>query len=105
MKLSETNPEVREVTQRIELIELLPLGDDLEAYLKHKFQRAGIDVSNIINADGVAAMRGRMTVDAGKRGTVSLLYPLAVNNFLTAAINMAAGLGVPVVNANIIKEV
>lgn len=105
MKLSETNPEVREVTQRIELIELLPLGDDLEAYLKHKFQRVGIDVGNIINADGVAAMRGRMTVDAGKRGTVSLLYPLAVNNFLTAAMNMAAGLGVPVVNASVVKEV
>lgn len=105
MKLSETNPEVREVTQRIELIELQPLDTELENYLKFKFSRIGIDLAKIIDAEGIEAMRKRLVVSAGKRGTVSLLYPLAVNNFLTAAMNLAAGLGVPVVDADVVKEV
>jgi type II secretory pathway predicted ATPase ExeA len=105
MKLSETNPEVREVTQRIELIELQPLDAELENYLKFKFSRIGIDLAKIIDAEGIEAMRKRLVVSAGKRGTVSLLYPLAVNNFLTAAMNLAAGLGVPMVDADVVKEV
>lgn len=105
LKLSETNPEVREVTQRIELVELQALDAELENYLNFKFKRIGTDVSSIIDTKGIEAMRSRMTVNAGKRGKVSLLYPLAVNNFLTACMNLAAELGVPVVDADTVKGV
>lgn len=105
LKLSETNPEVREVTQRIELIELPPLDNDLENYLNFKFKRAGCNPSNIIDADGIEAMRQRLVISAGKRGKVSLLYPLAVNNFLTACMNLAASIGIPVIDADTVKEV
>ena len=36
--------------------------------------------------------------------SVSLVYPLAVANALTAAMNLAASLGAPVVDADIVKE-
>lgn len=105
LRLSETNPEVREVVQRIELIELRPLDAELDAYLTFKFQRLGKSVSDIITEEGINAMRERLTVNAGKRGKVSLLYPLACNNFLSAAMNLAAELGVPQVDADVVKEV
>lgn len=105
LKLSETNPEVREVTQRIELVELQALDADLENYLNFKFKRTGTDVNTVIDASGIEAMRQRLTVNAGKRGKVSLLYPLAVNNFLTACMNLAASIGVPVIDADTVKEV
>lgn len=105
IKLSEVNPEVREVTQRIEIVKLEDLGNELEAYLTFKFRRVGMNVDKIITPSGIEALRKRLVVSAGKRGTVSLLYPLAVNNFLTAAMNLAAGLGVPVVDADVVKEV
>jgi len=37
--------------------------------------------------------------------TTSLLYPLAVNNLLTAAMNLAESLGVPKVNGDVVMQV
>ena len=37
--------------------------------------------------------------------TVSLLYPLAVGNLLTACMNLAAEIGVPTVTADVVKGV
>ena len=105
MKLSESNPEVREVTQRIELVELQALDTDLEAYLSHKFKCVGSELSGIIDSSGIEAIRGRMAVNTKNRGKVSLLYPLAVNNFLTACMNLAASIGVRGVDADVVKEV
>ena len=105
LKLSETNPEVREVTQRIELIELQPLDSDLENYLGFKFARIGKPLGDIIDPAGIEAIRARMIVNAGKRGKISLLYPLAANNFLAAAMNLAASIGNPIVDADTVKAV
>ncbi|MGS1061300.1 hypothetical protein [Burkholderia glumae] len=65
-------------------------------------------VGDVIDAGGVDALRARLTMTSTRRDraeTVSLLYPLAVGNLLTAAMNLAAGLGVPVVTADVIKGV
>ena len=105
LKLSETNPEVREVTQRIEIAELQPLDVELENYLNFKFARVGKRASDVIDVEGIEAMRSRLTVNAGKRGKVSLLHPLVVNNFLTAAMNLAASIGIPTIDADTVKEV
>lgn len=114
-KLSESNHEVREVVQRCELVELPPLlNDDLAAYLRFKFARAGVDdLGKIITEDGVEALRDRLTSQPsqpgqrGQRGRDgrSLCYPLAVGNFLVAAMNQAADIGAPVVNADVIRAV
>lgn len=99
-KLSENNPHVREVVQRCEVVTLLPLTDGkLAGYLKHKFARAGADIARIMDGSAVDAVAERLTVRgrAGKGAeTHSLLYPLAVNNLVSAAMNQAAELGLPV---------
>ncbi|MHC1700314.1 MAG: ExeA family protein [Humidesulfovibrio sp.] len=108
-KLSEHNHEVREVVQRCELVELPPLqGNDLTAYLRFKFARSGIDdLDKIISEDGVEALRARLTGQANQRGrdAMSLCYPLAVGNVMVAAMNTAAELGVPIVTADVIRNV
>lgn len=99
-KLSENNPNVREVVQRCEIVTLEPLTDGrLAGYLKHKFERAGADIAQIMDAAAVDAVAARLTIRSrstqGSRET-SLLYPLAVNNLVAAAMNKAAELGMPV---------
>ena len=100
VKLSENNPNVREVVQRCETVTLEPLTDGkLAGYLKHKFERAGGDISRIMNEAAVDAVAARLTVrtrDAKGAAQMSLLYPLAVNNLVSAAMNQAAELGLPV---------
>lgn len=100
---------LREVTQRCEVVELLPLDNDLKAYLQHRAKQAGADLAKIIDDGGIEELRARLREDmgngAGKRGMASQLYPLAVNNLLTAAMNMAAELGAPVVTRDVVRAV
>ncbi|MDO5940612.1 AAA family ATPase [Burkholderia cepacia] len=109
VKLSERNQDVREVVQRCEMVELAPLdGGRLDEYLKFKFDRLGKPVGEVIDTSGIDALRARLTVATTRRDrpeTVSLLYPLAVGNLLTAAMNLAAEVGVPVVTADVVKGV
>ncbi|BCZ41299.1 TPA: AAA family ATPase [Serratia marcescens] len=106
MKLSERNQEVREVVQRCEVVELLPLDTQLEAFLTFKFDRAGKSVKEVLDASATDAIRARLSNNiGGRKGVVSLLYPLAVSNLTIAAMNLAAQIGVPVVNADVIKGI
>lgn len=107
-KLSENNPNVREVVQRCEIVTLEPLTDGrLAGYLKHKFERADADIAQIMDAAAVDAVAARLTIRSrstqGSRET-SLLYPLAVNNLVAAAMNKAAELGMPV-DADMVEAV
>ncbi|MFN3495484.1 MAG: AAA family ATPase [Hydrogenophaga sp.] len=110
-KLSENDPNVREVVQRCEVVEMQPLDGRLEEYLRFKFDRAGKPLAEVIDDKAIEAMRARLTTrstfGANRRDAapVSLLYPLAVNNLLTACMNLAADLGVPRVTADVVKEV
>lgn len=98
---------LREVAQRCEVLQLLPLDNELGAYLACRAKAAGAQLDTLIDAGGIDKLRERLT----KRGTrgpdskVSMCYPLAVNNMLTAALNKAAELGAPLVNADVMKQV
>jgi type II secretory pathway predicted ATPase ExeA len=109
VKLSERNQDVREVVQRCEMVELAPLdGGRLDEYLKFKFDRLGKPIGEVIDASGIDALRARLTLTSTRRDrpeTVSLLYPLAVGNLLTACMNLAASIGVPTVTADVVKGV
>ena len=102
VKLSEHNPEVREVVQRIEIVTLPALATDLDAYLKHRFARAGLPVEKVLGKDAVDALRAKLTPS---RAGGTLLYPLAVANALAAAMNRAAEIKLPQVNADVIRGV
>ncbi len=87
----------------------MPLDGDLQAYLAHRANAAGRNLADFIDASGVDELRARLTITrhtgAGKASATSLLYPLAVNNLMTAALNVAADLGVPVVNRDVVRGV
>lgn len=102
VKLSEHNPELREVVQRIEIVTLAPLGGQLAAYLEHRFKRAGTVLDKVVERGAIDALRSKLTPT---RSEGSLLYPLAVHNALAAAMNRAADLGVPVVTADVVRGV
>lgn len=109
MKLSEQNHEVREVVQRCEVVELSPLDNELESYLKFKFHRAGKPLSDAVESSAIEAIRTKLTFNTTSRGgrdarTVSLIYPLAVSNLLIASMNLAASQGFPKVDGDTVKE-
>ncbi len=108
-KLSENNPAVREVVQRCEVVTLQPLTDGkLAGYLKHKFARAGADIAAVLDDSAIDAITERLNQrQRTQRGVVetSLLYPLAVNNLVSAAINQAAELGFDKVDGDMVRGV
>lgn len=105
LKLSERNTEVREVVQRCEIVELAPLDAELERFVEHKLERVGKKISDIFEEDAFLAVRQRLTSTNRNKTTTSLLYPLAVGNLLTAAMNLAESLGIPKVNGQVVMNV
>lgn len=101
-KLSEHNPEVREVVQRIEIVRLRALNKDLEAYLKHRFARVGTPLDKVFAKDAIEALRMKLTPS---RGNGTLLYPLAIANALSAAMNRAAEVKQPQVTADVVRGI
>lgn len=108
-KLNPAKYDVREVAQRVEMVELMPLDGDLKAYLAKRAARAGKPLAELIEDDAVHALRERLTVSQESTGrhkqVTSMVYPLAVNNFMTAALNQAAELGAPVISKDVVMEV
>lgn len=99
------NFEAREVIRRCEIAELMPLDNVLEDYLRLKFKRVGADYGALFAPDAADGIRQRLT-RPGKttRDTVSMVYPLTVNRLVVRALNLAAELGQPRVDANLIRE-
>lgn len=105
-KLGEADSTVREVVQRCEVVDIAPLGNDLPAYVEHKFKRAGVDMATVIADGALTALANKLAGPRSKGGrSVSLVYPLAVNNTLVAAINLAAHIGEPRVTADVINSI
>lgn len=99
-KLDERNPAVREVVQRCEVVNLLPLDNELEDYLMHRFRLVGKPLEEVMTSKAIAALQQKLTGQ-----NFSVLYPLAIHNVLTAAMNAAADLGAPVVSPELIMGV
>lgn len=98
-------PEAREFINRCEIATLDPLHNQVGAYLKHKFGRCGIDITTICEDGAFDAIRDKWTrIDPATRAVKTQLYPLIVNNTVTRAMNKAAELGLPIITADLIKE-
>jgi type II secretory pathway predicted ATPase ExeA len=104
--LSDKLAEVREIVQRCERRQMLPLDDDLPAYIQHKFNRVGAKAGEVFAEDAFDAIRSRL-VSIPRGGNVnearSICYPLVVNNLIVRAMNAAAAVRFPKVNADVIK--
>lgn len=97
------NATLREVTQRCEIVQLLPLDNELAAYLETRAKAGGVELGALIDRAGIDALRQRLTLRRpGDRNAVSMCYPLAVGNMLTKALNEAAGVGAPLVTKDVI---
>ncbi len=98
--------EAREVIARIEIAILQPLNGNLQDYLSLKFKRVHKDISDIFEPDAYDAIRERLTMKRRTSAKMeSMMFPLRVNGTITKAMNLAAEIGAPKVNAEIIKEV
>jgi type II secretory pathway predicted ATPase ExeA len=107
-KLSESNPAVREVVQRCEVVELAPMNGSLPDYIKFRFNRVNADATKVITEDAVEALRSKLTGPASRSGagdTLSLVYPLSVGNLIVAAMNLAARIGAPIITPEIVQQV
>lgn len=105
-RLTSQNPEVREVMQRCELVELEPLDDQLEGYLRHKLQRFDVKFDSVFESDAMDAIRARLVYmpRGGKASDArSICYPLVVNNLVTRAMNAAARAGWPKVDGQVVQ--
>lgn len=99
------HPEAREFINRCEVATLAPLFDNLKGYVTHKLARVGITAETVFSEDAFDAIRNRWTkVDPSSRAVKNNLYPLIVNNTVTRAMNRAAELGLPLVTADLVKE-
>lgn len=104
-KLDPRDPSVREVVQRCELVTLPPLDEHLEDYLRFRFKLLDVDVSKVITTDGLQAIRERLCPPVARgQKEQSYLYPLAVHNLVTSALNLAFENGAPAVSADIVKD-
>ena len=104
-RLGSQNAEVREVMQRCEFVELAPLDDELQNYLRHKFSRFDLKYEDVFAPDAADAMRARLIhmPRGGKASDAkSVCYPLVVNNLVCRAMNAAARAGWPQVDAQVI---
>ena len=104
-RLNSQNPEVREVMQRCEIVELAPLDNELEGYLRHKFARFDLKFEDVFEPDAADAIRQRLvfTPRGGKASDArSECYPLVVNNLVCRAMNAACRAGWPTVDAQVI---
>ena len=104
-RLTTQNAEVREVAQRCEIVELEPLNNELEAYIKHKLARFSVKYEDVFAPDAAEAMRNRL-VYVPRGGTqahaISICYPQVVNNLVCRAMNAAALNGMDKVDAQVI---
>lgn len=106
-KLNERDPAVREIVQRCELVTLMPLDEELKPYLHARLKQHGLALDEVMDDAAIEAVRAKLSDPQQRPGqrTFSLLYPLAVGNVVTAALNAAAVYGLPKVTADLVKEV
>ena len=105
-RLSSHNPEVREVMQRCEVLDMPALDNELEPYLRHKFARFDVKFDALFDKSAIDAIRARLVhmPRGGKPGDArSICYPLVVNNLVCRAMNAAAKVGFDQVTADVMK--
>ena len=102
-KLDEANAEVREVVQRTEVVKVFPI-EDLHGYVAHRCKAVGLDAAALFTPEALDMVPIKLSGPQGKDGKsgLSLVYPLAVGNLLTAALNAAHKLGEKTVTRDVI---
>lgn len=107
-RLTDRNYELREFVQRCEFVKLEPIAsNELEDYLKHCLNQSGVSygLDHFIDSKGIQAMIVRMQQRNRSGEVTSLLYPLAIGNFMAAAMNQVVKLQGDVITAGIVNQI
>ena len=99
-KLRATDASVREVVQRCDVVPLPPIADVGE-FLRHRFERVGVDFDAVFAPDALDAIRENLTVTHD----IYMGYPLMISNLAIAALNLAASVGERRVTADVVRMV
>jgi len=99
--------QIREVIRRCAIAELKPFGqEDVAGYLALKFKRVGAELSAVVDAEGISALCERLlSRDRSGKITDCRAYPLTLNNYLARAMNLAAEMGEPKVNVEVVAAI
>jgi type II secretory pathway predicted ATPase ExeA len=98
--------EMREVIRRVQVAEIRGLNGNLADYLSVKFKRVGAKLEDIMDAEAIAALSRRLTIqDTKGRKPVSHAYPLLVNNYTARAMNLAYETGEARITAEIVEAI
>lgn len=92
------NYNLREVSARVRMIEMKPIPNMLEKYIRHKIEIAGGNPDKIFDPSAFAEIK--RTFSAERR---ALVRPAMINNFARAAINVAFETGKFPMNSEIIQ--
>jgi type II secretory pathway predicted ATPase ExeA len=95
---------LREVAQRCEIVQLLPLDDEIKAYLECRARAVGVELARVIDDGGVEQLRQRLTKRIDAKTAISMAYPLAVHNLITRAMNLAADIGSTIVTDEVVRN-
>lgn len=98
--------EAREIIRRMDVVEIDPLstGEQVANYLNFKFERVGLNRSDIISDEGCAMLASRLCLKSATRKNTSIAFPLSINNWIKKAMNQAAKLGIACINSEVIKS-
>ena len=106
-RLSENNPEVREVVQRCEIVTLKPFTPKtMVDYLTHRCVTSGRALNEFIDESGLHAICEKLNKNIDRHNEhESLLYPLAIGNLMTAALNKVVEIELEdVITGDLIRE-
>ncbi len=97
--------DLREVIRRIQVAEIKGLNGNIKPYMALKFKRIGTKLDDIFDDSAFAALSRRLKINDRHNRAVSHAYPLTVNNYAAAAINLAYEMGEPKVTGNLIMQI
>lgn len=106
-KLDESkNYEAREIIRRIERIKIEPLSDwkDIQNYLSIKFEKAGVNIKDIMEEEALQAVASKLTAQMLRGSIISKAYPLSINNLTKRAINKAYELKIAKIDKDLIAS-
>ncbi len=106
-KLDESkNYEAREIIRRMEQLRIEPLSDwkDIQNYLAIKFEKAGVNIKDIIEDDALQSVATKLTTQMLRGTLISKAYPLSINNLMRRAINKAYDLKITKIDKDLIMS-
>jgi len=96
----------RETIRRVTKVYMKPLHTSaLKPFIEHKFARLGVDAARVLDASGYDAIRAdRIKTDQKSKRVDNQCYPLSVQSLIVSAMNTAATIGAPRVDAGVIAR-